>query len=159
MKCVFTVNVDVEAANVPDGQKHLIRFRTGRVLNGLASLNTEGLEALKKKSNGKVKPIAYFPIGTIYESPAAWKWCENGMAKPFDDECREAAGMTDADVDEAHRRFVRDFEKGIQPKDWALYDAGVIVGYREDGSYEPGPKWDEYQEALAKAREQEDDDE
>lgn len=159
MKCVFMVNLDVNAANVPEDQKHLVRFRTGRVVEGLAALNSEGLEALKNKANGRVQPIAYFPIGTIYEAPAAWRWCRDGIAKPFDDECRQAAGMDATELDEAHYRFVRSFERCIRKNDWPLYDAGVITGYRDDGSYEPGPKWDEYQKALAESAEQEDDDE
>lgn len=156
MQCVFTMDMAVNPATMAESEKHKIRYRVGKSV----ALRDVKSQADIDVANSRSQPEPYFPAGTVYESPLAWKFCLNGEALPHDDECRKACGATDAELEQAqHCR--RRLEAGIEPKDWPLYDAGVITGYDSDEQPVPGPKWDEYQAALraAQASEEQEDDE
>lgn len=129
MKCVFVIPVDVNPRNVPESQKNLIQFR----------FNTVGTSPQKK-------PIPYFPAGTVYEMPDAWKHCQTGTAAPGDEDCRVAAGMTEADL-KAAQRIQKIAAAGIVEADIELFDAGVITGYEMNGDYKPGPNYASYMAA------------
>lgn len=130
MKCVFVVNVDVDPAKLSAAAKLKVKFRINTV-------------------KGKLSSIPYFPAGTEYEHPNAAFFCQAGSAAPADDECLQACGMTEDEL-AAVQRLYKITAAGIEGKDdIELWDAGVIIGYRQDGSYEPGPNWEEFMKARA----------
>lgn len=45
------------------------------------------------------------PLGDIVDHPEAYKLVELGMATPEDDECREAAGLSDENIRERIERY------------------------------------------------------
>lgn len=135
MKCRFVVDVDVNPTNSPQMQQ-FVRMR---------SVN-EGR-----------REVPYWPAGTEYEVHNADFFVRQGMAEPADDECSVACGRMSKEQMAALQHAYRRQSQGIIPKDWPLFDAGYISGYERDGSYTPGPKWDEYQQQLASEADEEDD--
>lgn len=93
--------------------------------------------------NSDGKPIV--PKGTVIEGRELrpWFYVQMGAAIPLDDECRIAAGLTDAQIDvqvylyEAKRA-------GIQPEDMAAWRAGAMTGYDEEGEWIPGPAYTDW---------------
>ena len=83
-------------------------------------------------------PDRKVPAGTEIEHPDAFKLVRRGAAEPADEECAEAAGMTEyqmAVAQHAQRRTAA----GIHPEDFEAFDAGLMVGYYPDGRHVPGP--------------------
>lgn len=137
MKCVFVTNVDVNPATMTAAHKRLVKWRINLV-------------------KGKRTSIPYFPAGTEYEHPNAAFFCQAGSAAPLDDECREATGLTEEQLEALQRQY-KLTAAGILEADVELWDAGVITGYEENGDYIHGPNWDEWMKAheaeKAKAKE------
>jgi hypothetical protein len=90
------------------------------------------------RDNGRGKPDTPLAVGAIIERPDAHLLVCLGMAVPDDEECRIACGLTDAQIAQAIKAQDR-VSKGIEPQDYGKFDRGEIAGYREDGSYLPGP--------------------
>lgn len=84
----------------------------------------------------------YWPAGTIEEHPKAYMLVRMGTAKPADDECVLAAGMSSREQ-AAAQRSNEAVRHGIHPDDYQLFFDEKIKGYNEDGSYIKGPNWDE----------------
>lgn len=82
------------------------------------------------------------PAGTIIDQPEAYKFVRHGIADPVDEECRIAAGMSEPEIVVAKMRQRR-VSAGIHPDDYDVYDQGIMVGYNPDGSFKPGPNYEE----------------
>jgi hypothetical protein len=86
------------------------------------------------------------PAGTVIDHPEAHKLVRMGMAEPADDECRQAARMTAAEL-QAAQAAQEKVRRGIFPgddknlSDYPAYDAGLMVGYHTDGTWLPGANW------------------
>jgi hypothetical protein len=88
-------------------------------------------------------PTGVRPAGTILASPPHRDThivllVQMGCAEPADEECAKASGMTPERMEAAQHAYER-ISIGIHPDDYELFDAGLIAGYRPDGSYIPGP--------------------
>jgi hypothetical protein len=82
-----------------------------------------------------------------------------GCAVPFDDECRIAAGMTDAEIKKAQQTQAH-VAKGIDVRDREAFNDGEMTGYDGKGRKIPGPNADEeYAEEYADLIEDEQDEE
>ena len=92
--------------------------------------------------NGQMEPVRFWSLGAILSRPDSYLLVQMGIAEPADDECRQWAGMTSAQMAQA-QHAARRVTAGISPEDFPLYDAGIITGYNPDGSYVPGPNWDQ----------------
>lgn len=132
------IDVDVELTNMPPAMRRHVVYRDVKTQHG-------------------VKQIPFWPAGTEYETPQAAFFVRQGMATPADFECQIACGVKPEEMPALQHAYQRQ-AKGILQQDWELFDAGYIVGYEQDGSYMPGPKWAEYQTKLA-AEQAADDDE
>jgi len=103
---------------------------------------------------GKPASIAIFPQGAIAEGEWAIALCRTGQASPADDECAKVLGLSAHEIASLQIEYRMD-SQGINNKgDRELYRAGVIEGYQKIGEkieYKRGPKWDEYQAAIAAA--------
>lgn len=100
------------------------------------------------------KPIPYWPKGTVRElkgivCDAVWH-CKRGIGVPADEECANALGYTPEQLVQAQHVYKRIVD-GIQPEDFAQYDAGVMVGYDSMGNWIPGPNFEKYQAAQKAA--------
>ena len=82
----------------------------------------------------------YAQEGTIIEDPRAYLLVKQGVAVPADEECAQAAGMSEDQMQKAQHAYGR-VAAGIRPEDYELYDTGQITGYDPDGGYLPGPNW------------------
>lgn len=98
--------------------------------------------------NGKKVKRRFWKRGSIIDDPKAFRLVQMGVAVPADEECKNAAGMSAVEIELAKRAAER-LQKGIIPKDYDLFDRGVILGYNPDGSYKPGPNWHEMEEEEA----------
>ncbi len=96
------------------------------------------------------KPIPYWPKGTVREVHNAVWLCERGVAVPADDECANALGYTPEQLARAQHVYQRIVD-GIQPEDFAQYDAGVMKGYDSMGNWIPGPNFEKYQAQKAES--------
>ena len=85
-----------------------------------------------------VYPDSRIPIGTIVDNPEAWLLVQMGAAVPVDEECEQAANMTQHQMDKA-QHSQRRASAGIHPDDFEAFDAGEIDGYYPDGTCRPGP--------------------
>ena len=103
--------------------------------------------------NGSKQPVTFWRQGATLTREDSYKLVRMGIAEAVDEECRLAASMTGEQLRQA-QHAARRLSAGIHPDDFALYDAGVIVGYNGDGTYKPGPNWDQRPKEL-----NEDDDE
>ena len=92
--------------------------------------------------NGADTPVTFFKPGAILDRPDSFMLVRLGIAEPADEQCRLAASMTTAQRQQAQHASKR-LAAGIHPEDFGLYDAGVIVGYNPDGTYKPGPNFDQ----------------
>jgi hypothetical protein len=61
-----------------------------------------------------------------------------GVAVPADEECANAANMTDMAMKTA-QHAQRRTSMGIHPEDFEAFDSGEMEGYYPDGSDRPGP--------------------
>jgi hypothetical protein len=92
--------------------------------------------------NGRMEPVQFWSLGAIVSRPDSYLLVQMGIAEPADNECREWAAMTSAQMAQAQHAALR-VTAGISPEDFPLYDAGIITGYNPDGSFVPGPNWDQ----------------
>lgn len=126
MKCQFVIDIDMDVSTLDPDQAHKLKFRWAR----------QGRDNVQ---------VPYFPAGTEYEHPNADFFVRNGIADPADTECEEMVGAITAEQRVLVKKRYRRLAAGIAQEDFALFDAGVILGYNAgDGSYVPGPNWDEY---------------
>lgn len=87
--------------------------------------------------NGK-KVYVEKPAGHIHERHDAYRLVQHGNAVPADDECREACGMTDEEMEYAQKSYRRT-AAGIEPVDYKAFDDGLMTGYDPKGNPIPGP--------------------
>ena len=92
-------------------------------------------------------PTGVRPAGTILASPPHRAihivlLVEMGCAEPADEDCRNAVNMSPERMrlaQEAYERMQQRIAAAIDPDDWPAFDAGLMIGYRPDGSCIPGP--------------------
>ena len=81
----------------------------------------------------------YREIGDIVDDePECYQLVQMGVAEPADEECHIAAGMTAEAAQRAQAAYEK-VSRGIQPEDYAAFDAGLMVGYDPAGNPIPGP--------------------
>ena len=103
-----------------------------KLIREMDRLDHEHLDA-----NGK-PPVKKVPVGTIIDHPDAFLLVRQGCAVSADEECQQKVGMT-ADRLAAAQYAYKRTAAGINPEDFDAYDAGLLVGYKPDGSWMPGP--------------------
>lgn len=103
-----------------------------KLIREMDQLDHEKLDANKKPTVKKV------PAGTIIDHPDAFLLVRQGCAVAADEECQQKAGMTAGRLAAAQYAYGRT-AAGINPDDFAAYDAGLMSGYESDGSWKPGP--------------------
>jgi hypothetical protein len=86
----------------------------------------------------------------VIDHADAWKLVQLGCAEPADEECDRKAGMTAEQRTAAQHASLR-AERGIIPEDFVAYDSGVMTGYQPDGSWIPGPNFEDWQWQKRKA--------
>ena len=106
-----------------------------KLIREMDRLDHENLNA-----NGKLT-VKKVPAGTIIDHPDAFLLVRQGCAIAADDECQQKAGMT-ADRLKAAQYAYKRTAAGINPDDFDAYDAGLMVGYKPDGTWELGPAAD-----------------
>ena len=119
-------------------QAELIRDDLEVGPNAAPELVERQAELRTVRVNGRDRKRLHWKRGTIIDNPRAVRLVQQGVALPADDECREAADMSPADLQAAQQAYERT-RLGIVPDDFPLFDAGIIAGYEGDGSYKPGP--------------------
>lgn len=92
--------------------------------------------------NGANQTATFWEFGAILERPDSYMLVRMGVAEPADEECRIAASMNASQRAEAQHASRR-LAAGIHPDDFGLFDAGIITGYNPDGTYKPGPNYDQ----------------
>ena len=105
----------------------------------------------------KGKREAVFPVGTIFEGDDAIRLCRTGQAKPHDEECATAIGMTAQQLATVQLDYRMNVLGINRREDRELFRAGVIAGYDDRLNYIPGPNWDKYQQAKKQLAEKEED--
>lgn len=109
------------------------------VAPGTDPVLTDGQTCVRKvMRNGRMRDILFWKNGGIIKHWQAFRLVQHGVALPADEECAAAADRTEEQLAAAQRAYER-VSRGIHPDDYALFDAGVIAGYEDDGSYKPGP--------------------
>lgn len=93
-------------------------------------------ERAVKDENGRL----YYPAGTVFDHPRAFRMVQMGTAEPDDEECTLRVCMTKEEMKAAQRQQEM-VSKGIHPIDYQRYLDGEILGYDEDGEDIPGPNW------------------
>lgn len=94
-------------------------------------------EELAAEQTGRF-PI--MPVGTEIDHADAYLLVQMGVAVPADEECELAAKMTPEKMRAAQYAYERT-SRGIHPGDFEAYDAGLMVGYDEQGKWIPGPNY------------------
>lgn len=92
--------------------------------------------------NGRNQHATFWRLGAILERPDSYMLVRLGVAEPADEECQIAASMTTAQR-AAAQHASRRLAAGIHPEDFGLYDAEIITGYNPDGTFKPGPNFDQ----------------
>lgn len=87
----------------------------------------------------------FAPAGAICSDPDAYLLVKMGIAESADDECAARCKQTDAERAATLHAAAR-LSAGIAPEDFELFDKGYIAGYFKDGSYKPGPNWDQFKQ-------------
>ena len=72
------------------------------------------------------------PVGSIIDDPDCWRLVMMGVAVPHDSECRDKTAQTPEQV-AATQHAARRLSAGIDPADFARYDAGELLGYDKNG--------------------------
>lgn len=106
--------------------------------------------------NGRMQKVPFWQLGTIIQHPMCFRLVQMGVAVPADEGCAQMAGMSSQQQVKAQHAAER-LSKGIHPDDFAAYDAGVMVGYDDQGEYIPGPNYHLYEKAKAEADEEDDE--
>lgn len=131
MKARLVLEQFVNPKTAPEWMQKQIKYKFGR------------------DHTGKTVPIAYLPAGSIIEGEQAAFMCRTGQCSPADDECAQAAGMTDAQISAQQIEYKMNTLGINNENDRELYRAGVIAGYDKDLKPIPGPNWEAYQAAKA----------
>lgn len=131
MKCIYIRDIDACMVTMPPGEGKNVSFRPN--------------------PDDPNKPVPYWPKGTIREGPFSVMNCKHGFCEPADEECSIALGYTPEQIEAAKHRYQR-LVDGIQPEDFANYDAGVMLGYDSMGNWIPGPNFESFK-AAEKAKE------
>lgn len=127
------------------------------VAPGVPSWKTDGkIEVRKVMRNGRMQDRVFWMRDSVIEHPMAFRLVQQGIALPADDECQSACHRTEQQLTAAQMAYER-VSRGIHPDDYQLFDAGIISGYNDDGSYKPGPNAESHPEVFV--AEDEDDDE
>ncbi len=87
-------------------------------------------------------PSGVKPAGTIIEHPDVYKLVRRGCAEPADEEGSKAANISKEKWEEAVQHYART-SAGIHPDDFAAWDRGLMRGYNPDGSWVPGPNFED----------------
>lgn len=100
----------------------------------------------------------FYEAEHVIDHPKAYRLVQQGVAVPADKECEEKARMTQAALDHAIWAYERT-TRGIDLEhDADAYARGLMVGYQEDGTWEPGPNWKPGCEEEYYDNQEEDDD-
>lgn len=67
----------------------------------------------------------WLPVGTIIEHPHAYMLVRQGCARSADDECKQAARMTEGQWQAAFDVYEK-VRRGIAPEDYEAFDRGEI---------------------------------
>lgn len=116
----------------------------------------------RKGPTGEWKIEWRWPVGLEIEGPHALKLASYGYAKPSDEECANACGLSE----EEHRINAEDAQMailGIHSKaDQELFRMGVITGYKKNAAgemkYVWGPNAEAYKAALQEVKKDEESD-
>lgn len=106
--------------------------------------------------SGRLQDVTFWRTDVVFEHPIGYRLVQNGDAIPMDEECELAAGLKPSQLTAVQYNRER-LARGIAREDWAAYDAGYMVGYRPDGSWEPGPNYAEWTALQADAEEEDDE--
>ncbi len=139
MKATLVLEQFVNPANAPEYLQSQILYKFG--------LNP----------HGDVVPIAYLPVGTVFEGDQAVFMCRTGQCSPADDECAKASGKTPDQIAAQQVEYKMNTLGINRAEDRELYRAGVITGYDADLKYIHGPNWDKYQKAKEALKKESDD--
>ena len=115
------------------------------------------VEVRKVFQSGRLRDVTYWRTDVVFDHPVGFRLVQNGDAIPMDEECELASGLKPSQLTVVQYNRER-LAKGIAREDWEPYDKGYMVGYRPDGSWEPGPNYQQWLDERA-AQEEEDDDE
>lgn len=88
-------------------------------------------------------PLGVKPSGTVIDHHQAYLLVQMGVAVPEDQECRMKAGMNGNQMIAAQHAYER-VNRGISPEDYEAFDKGIMTGYNPDGSWVPGPNYDDW---------------
>ena len=94
------------------------------------------------------------PVGMVIEHPEAYRYVRHGCGIPADEECEQAAAMTAEQMAAAQAAYPK-VAAGLLREDYPAWDAGLMRGYRPDGSWIPGPNYDEVEEEEWEERKRE----
>lgn len=92
--------------------------------------------------NGQKRPVTFWKLGAILDRSDSFMLVRMGIAEAVDEDCKQRASMSAAEFAKAQHAYAR-LNAGIHPDDFPLFDAGIITGYLPDGTYKPGPNWDQ----------------
>lgn len=81
----------------------------------------------------------FAPAGTVFDAADCFRLVELGVAVPHDDECKALFANRTAEQIAATEHAARRLSAGIDPEDFARFDAGELLGYTADGRDIPGP--------------------
>jgi hypothetical protein len=103
------------------------------------------------------KLLRFWKVGTILDTPDAFRLVRNGDAEAADSECEARVGVR---TPEQIARTLHERERlarGVHPEDFKAYDAGLMIGYDGNGNWIPGPNATEETLSLQTESEEEDD--
>jgi len=95
-----------------------------------------------------------FPAGHIIDHRQAPILVQMGAAESADEECAQAVNRTPEQLAAAQRAYTR-VRLGIHPHDFEAFDEGRMAGYNQDGSWKPGPNYEEPAEDNAEEESEE----
>jgi hypothetical protein len=93
--------------------------------------------------NGAKQSATFWKQGAVLTRPDSFMLVRMGIAEAVDDECKQRASMWADQFRAAQHAYAR-LNAGIHPDDFGLFDAGIILGYNPDGTYKPGPNFDQF---------------
>jgi hypothetical protein len=96
---------------------------------------------VKQRSQWLPKGYEFDNVGSDGK-PKAHLLVRMGYAEAVDEECEKMVRRTPEQLIEARFAAIR-ATKGIHPDDHKLYDAGIMDGYKPDGTMKPGPNFTE----------------
>lgn len=133
MKSALLMDQDADLGTVPENYR-----------NKLAYVARKGCK----------EPVAIYPKGTVFEGEHAVFLVKTGQARPLDDECRKACGLSSDQLATKQISYEMDSLGIHSEKDRKLYIGKVILGYNDDLSYIPGPNWSQYQAAQEQLKQE-----